>query len=185
MVSRVLNERTKQKFVISTALNSYGVWETAVFETNETFTPLDLTKPLLVVNASNRSQAKEQHKQAAALFRTKEPSMLAKHYHLEKILPLGQLVYSESKENMNLGGITQNSSSTSTLKQTANKYRFWTMTQKISLFLFLVFLVACFIWSWWALVPTLIFLTLNAIAYTKRMKSLGRDPVTKDINEVI
>ena len=85
------------------------------------------------MNTSNRSQAEEQHKQAAALFRTKEPSMLAKHYHLEKILPLGQLVYSESKENMNLGGTTQGSSSTSTLKQTTNKYRFWTMTQKISL----------------------------------------------------
>ena len=61
MVSKVLNERTKQKFVISTVLDPYGVWETAVFETNKIFTPLDLTKPLLVMNTSNRSQAEEQH----------------------------------------------------------------------------------------------------------------------------
>lgn len=99
-VSKVLNECTSQKFVISTARNPYGVWETAVFEANERFLPLDLMKSLLILNAPNRKQAEEQHIQAAIAFRTKEPSELIRQYELEDVLPLGQLVYSESKEHI-------------------------------------------------------------------------------------
>ncbi|MCK4445710.1 MAG: hypothetical protein KAW56_01365 [Candidatus Marinimicrobia bacterium] len=65
-----------------------------------------------------------------------------------------------------------------------NYYR-WTKLQATTLFLFFIILVMCFVWSWWFLAPALLFLVLNGVAYSKRMKSSGRSPATKDIDDVI
>jgi len=183
-VSKVLNEHTTQKFVISTARNPYGVWETAIFGANEMFFPFDLTNPLLVMNAPNREETEEQHIQAAIAFQTKEPSELIRQYELEDALPLGQLLYSESEQNITSDKLKSIESEVPNQQETVSKYHFWSEIQKISLFLFLIFLVMCFIWSWFLLIPALLFLSLNLVAYSNRMKSLGRDPATRDVDEV-
>jgi len=182
-----LNERSGQKFVISTASNPHGVWETAVFEANEMFLPLDLTKPLLVLNASRREQAREQHTQVASAFETEKPSQMIRHYELEGVLPLGQLLYSESEGNVGADereGLTEEVDFFDGLKN-IKKYRLWTIMQKITLFLFLFLLVMCFVRTWWLLIPALLSLALNGVSYVNRMRSLGRHRATKDIDEVV
>lgn len=183
-VSRVLNEQTNKKFVISTARNPYRVWETAVFEANEMFLLVDLNKPLLVLNAGNRDQAEEQHIQAAIAFRTKEPSEVIRQYKLEGVLPLGQQVYSEEDMNSHRPKkLPENELPNA--RENVSKYRFWTKIQKITLLLFVILLVMCFVLRWWLLIPAMLSLVLNAVAYANRMTSLGRKPDTKDIDEVV
>ena len=129
-VSKVLNEHTTQKFVISTARNPYGVWETAVFEANEMFLPSDLTNPLLVMNAPDREEVEELHIQAAIAFRTKEPSELIRQYELEDAIPLGQLLYSESEQNITPDKVKSIESEVPNQQETVSKYRFWSKIQK-------------------------------------------------------
>jgi len=105
LVAKVVNKIDGKRYVISTARNPYGVWETAVFEANEMFLPLDQNKPLLVVNASRDEQAKEQHARTEAAFETEEPSELVRYYELEGALPFGQLLYSESQGNSGADGL--------------------------------------------------------------------------------
>ncbi|MEA3476454.1 MAG: hypothetical protein U9R23_08465 [Candidatus Cloacimonadota bacterium] len=71
------------------------------------------------------------------------------------------------------------------IKQKNRNYYRWTKLQGTTLFLFLVLLIMCFVWSWWLLVPALLFLILNGVAYSKKMKSLGRSPSTKNLDEVV
>ena len=150
------------------------------------FLPSDLTNPLLVMNALGREEAEKQHIEVAIAFRTKEPSELIREYELEDALSLGQLNYSESEQNITSDELKVKSmeSEVPNPQETVSKYRFWSKIQKISLFGFLVFLVMCFVWSWFLLIPALLFLSLNVVAYSKRMKSLGRDPATRDVDEV-
>jgi len=70
-------------------------------------------------------------------------------------------------------------------QERATKYPFWIKFQKMTLFFFLILLVVCFVWSWWFVIPMLLLLVLNGVAYTNRMKLLGRKPGTKDINDVV
>ena len=83
--------------------------------------------------------------------------------------------FSSDQKKTNMGGIQG---------KNRNYYR-WTKLQGITLFLFLVLFVMCFIWSWWLLVPALLFLVLNGVAYAKRMQTLRRSPGTMDIDEVV
>lgn len=71
------------------------------------------------------------------------------------------------------------------LQETNSRYRFWSRTQRVTLFLFPVLFVMCFFWNWWLLIPALLFLVLNVVAYIKKMKSLGRNPTTRNIDEVV
>lgn len=67
----------------------------------------------------------------------------------------------------------------------SGKYLFWTRMQVISLSAFLTSIVLCFIRSWLFIFLAILFLIINGISYKKRMLSLGKDPSTKDINEVV
>ena len=98
-VSRIINETTKCAFIISTGLNPYGIWETAVLEADQLFNPKNLFSPFFVVNASTREQAEEQHIQIVSDWQSQDITQLSKSYKLVGTLPLGQLLISETTLN--------------------------------------------------------------------------------------
>ena len=84
-MASVENIKTKDKFVVSTARNPYGVYETAVF--NPANSPDDVLKaalsPLFVVNASTTKQAELNHINTAELFEQLNPEDLIRKYKIE------------------------------------------------------------------------------------------------------
>lgn len=67
----------------------------------------------------------------------------------------------------------------------SRRYGFWTVLQLFSLGAILASIVLCFIISWWFILLAFISLIINGIAYKKRMLSLGKDPSTRDIDDVV
>lgn len=64
-------------------------------------------------------------------------------------------------------------------------FRLWNAVQLVTIILTIVFLIAALFSSWWYLVPVLPTVGLNMLAYTKKMLSIGRDPSTNDLDEVL
>ena len=81
--------------------------------------------------------------------------------------------------------VTRKENKIPNLQDTNGKFRFWSNIQRWALLLFLILFVFCFIWSWWLLIPAALSLVLNFVAYVNKMKLLGRDPATRDINNVV
>jgi hypothetical protein len=66
-----------------------------------------------------------------------------------------------------------------------NKVLFWNKVQMTGFGLFLGFLIALFIYSWWYLIPASLGIVLSMFGYARKMKAAGRDPATADLDEVI
>lgn len=99
----------------------------------------------------------------------------------------GKQLYSESEKQVASDQPPTKPAKGSILKlnRETSKYGFWSKVQMISLFLFISLVIMCFVWNWWLVIPALVFLVLNGIAYANRMKSLRRDPSTRDIKKVV
>lgn len=81
--ANVENIRTKEKFLVSTAQNSLGVYETAVLRSGGLGAMIkNILKPLYVVNSSSLSQAKQTHIQTAELFEQLDTKDLIRRYKL-------------------------------------------------------------------------------------------------------
>jgi len=94
-VSHVMNESTRRKFIISTIYNPFGAWETAVLEANRLFIPKNITRPILILNASSRKEAEKQHYRAMSDFQNQDVSKLTRIYQFEGVLAGSQFLYSE------------------------------------------------------------------------------------------
>jgi hypothetical protein len=122
-------------------------------------------RALFIVNSSTTQQAEQSHIRTAELFEQLDPKDMIRKYKKEG--RIGAQLFMSNKT------------------QTDDKFRFWSNIQGLTIFLVPILFVFCFISSWWFLIPALLFLVLNAVAYAKRMKLLGRNPATRDINDVV
>ena len=70
-------------------------------------------------------------------------------------------------------------------KKRSSKFLFWKRIQLISFLILFASIVLCFIISWWFLLLGILFLIINGIAYKNRLLSLGKNPSTENIDEVV
>ena len=83
--AKVENIKTGEKFIVSTALNSLGIYETMVIRASDMeaymINPFTI-KPLFLVNSSNLQQAEQSHIRTAELFEQFDPERLIKKYEM-------------------------------------------------------------------------------------------------------
>ena len=70
-------------------------------------------------------------------------------------------------------------------KKRSSKFLFWKRIQLILFLILFASIVLCFIISWWFLLLGILFLIINGIAYKNRLLSLGKNPSTENIDEVV
>jgi len=108
MLARVKNIKTGEKFYISTAIDPYGVYETAVFKAPNVF--IAIFKPftsmsIFVVNSTTLEAAKKKHIRTAELFEQLNPKELIRQY--EKVGSIGMQNFLEKKNGITISS-TQN-----------------------------------------------------------------------------
>lgn len=86
MLARVKNIKTKEKFVISTARNQYGIYETVVFKASFLLMMMlkpFISKPLFAINSSTAKDAEKNHIRTAELFEQLDPKDMIRKYKTE------------------------------------------------------------------------------------------------------
>lgn len=101
LVAKVENLKTKEKFLVSTIRNPYGVFETVgVKAPNFFITALKffLSRPIFVVNSSTPQETQQSHIRTAELFEQSNPKELIKKYKIEGRIGMQLFVSEKEKE---------------------------------------------------------------------------------------
>jgi hypothetical protein len=97
-VARVVNAAEGGKYVVSTARNTYGVWETAVFEEDSLGLP-KLGSPLLVLNSRSKRRARAVHSRVTNVVASHPRQEWEKSYSIAGELPGFQMLLEEENDD--------------------------------------------------------------------------------------
>ena len=107
LFAKVENIKTKENFVVSTARNPYGVYETAVFRATNFLTALTnafTAKPVFLANSPTLQQAEQNHITTAELFEQLDPKDMIRQYEREGSVGT-QLLMSRKENDGKSGGV--------------------------------------------------------------------------------
>ena len=85
LIAKVENIKTREKFVVSTVRNPYGIYETAVKTSSSIIATLGFSasNTVFVVNSSTQEESQRNHIRTAELFEQLNPEDLIKKYKIE------------------------------------------------------------------------------------------------------
>jgi len=99
--AKVENIKTSEKFIVSTAINPSGIYETMVIRASDMeayiINPFTI-KPLFVVNSSTLQQAEQSHIRTAELFEQLDPEELIRKYKIVGTDGVGQFIMMSKHE---------------------------------------------------------------------------------------
>jgi len=102
LAAMVENLRTKEKFVVSTIRNPYGVYETTVCKAPNLFIAglkACFSRFVFVINSPSLQEAKKAHVKTAELFEQLNPKDLIRKYKIEGRIGLQFFVSNDDKES--------------------------------------------------------------------------------------